>query len=273
MKVIISHDVDHLSAWEHWHDWILPKFIARTSLQLLAQVISLKQWASGIKSVLTNQWNNLEALMTFDLEQNIPATFFVGVSNGLGLSYSLQSAQQWVRYIQERGFDVGVHGIAYADAITIQREWQTFRIISGRDDFGIRMHYLRQNEQTLPLLQSVGYLFDATPAELSGVRKIGAMYVFPLHLMDVRILYRGITEKVTLSEAMAKTKANIQLAADLRLPYLTVLFHDIYFCASYPLWLDWYQWLIEYLKSNDMSFCNYQEAIYELQEQTGGALA
>ena len=29
IKVIISHDVDHITAWEHSKDLIIPKFVAR----------------------------------------------------------------------------------------------------------------------------------------------------------------------------------------------------------------------------------------------------
>ena len=41
MKVIISHDIDHITAREHLTDTIIPKFIIRNKIELLTGKIRL----------------------------------------------------------------------------------------------------------------------------------------------------------------------------------------------------------------------------------------
>jgi len=40
MKVIISHDIDHITVFEHKKDLILPEFILRSSVELLLGSVS-----------------------------------------------------------------------------------------------------------------------------------------------------------------------------------------------------------------------------------------
>lgn len=203
--------------------------------------------------------------MAFDQRQGIPATFFVGVSKGKGLSYSVANARTWIIHLLHNGFDVGVHGIAYDNFELMQREYRTFKAISGLDMFGIRMHYLRKNADTLQILEKIGYLFDSSVYEITGPKTIGQTWEFPLHIMDTRILYQGMTQPVSFAEARRRTTGIIQQVMALNLPYLTVLFHDHYYCDSYPLWQDWYEWLIKYLKDLGVSFCDYREAMREIR--------
>jgi hypothetical protein len=162
MKVIISHDVDHLTVCEHKTDLIIPKFIVRSSIELLIGSISLNEYVHRFKDFMKNKWNNISELIEFDREHNIPATFFFGVSNGLGLAYSLEDAKGYTNFVKISGFDVGVHGIAFDNFWDIKREFETFREISGESKFGIRMHYLRLGNNTLNYLSKIGYLFDAS---------------------------------------------------------------------------------------------------------------
>ncbi|MDP8205802.1 MAG: hypothetical protein P9L92_03985 [Candidatus Electryonea clarkiae] len=138
IKAIVSHDVDHLTTWEHYKDLIIPKYIIRNSIQLLSGGISLGEWTNMLGDLLSKEWNNIEEVMSFDKEHGVPSTFFLGVNNGLGLSYSVSSAEKWVARILANDFDVGVHGIAFDDLASIQREFQTFKTISGLHSFGIR---------------------------------------------------------------------------------------------------------------------------------------
>ncbi|MDP8205249.1 MAG: hypothetical protein P9L92_01190 [Candidatus Electryonea clarkiae] len=266
-KAIVSHDVDHLTIWEHYKDLIVPKYMARNCIQLFSGSISLSEWTDLMGDILSNEWNNIEEVMKFDKEHGVPSTFFIGVSNGLGLSYSLASARKWVNRILANGFDVGVHGIAFDDLATIQKEFQTFKSISGLQSFGIRMHYLRMNSNTLEYLDQTGYLFDSTIDELSYHRKLKNMYVFPLHIMDCNILYKGIAKSVCFSDAWNNTKAMINQIIDMDIAYLTINFHDRYFRRSHMEWKEWYIQLIEYLIDNGVKFMNYRDAIFELDQK------
>lgn len=157
MKVIISHDVDHITIFEHLtKDLIIPKFILRSSLELLWKNINFREYLLRFNDILKNKWNNIEKLMDFDEKMGIPSTFFVGVNNGLGMSYNLEQSEFWIRRIKERGFDVGVHGIAFDNFDEMQKEYLTFKELSGMDSFGIRMHYLRVGDETLKNLSKFG---------------------------------------------------------------------------------------------------------------------
>ena len=101
MKIIISHDVDHITVWEHKKDLIISKFIVRSFIEFGLGYISPVELKIRFKSLLENKWQNIEELMQFDKENEIPSTFFVGIVNGLGLSYSLKDAEFWIKRIQQ----------------------------------------------------------------------------------------------------------------------------------------------------------------------------
>ena len=99
MKIIISHDVDHITPWEHKKDLIIPKFIVRSFIEFGLRYISLFELRSRFKSLVENKWQNIEELMRFDRENEIPSTFFLAVNTGKGLSYSVDDAQLWIKRI------------------------------------------------------------------------------------------------------------------------------------------------------------------------------
>jgi hypothetical protein len=206
--------------------------------------------------------------MEFNARENIPATFFFGVSNGCNLSYSLANAAVWIRKVAGNGFDVGVHGIEFQNFDEIKQEYLSFREILGNGNFGIRMHYLRQVDNTFTWLGKSGYLFDSTlraTEEYHSPFRIDNMWEFPLHIMDGDILEHGSRYASTaLSRAKELTMQIIDKYDTLNTKYLTVLFHDRYFHDSFLTWRDWYIWIISYLKDSGFEFINYPAAIKEL---------
>jgi len=267
MKVIISHDVDHITVWEHKKDLIIPKFLARNSIELVNKSISGREYLLRLKDILNNKWQNIGELMKFDKQSGIPSTFFVGVNNGLGLSYSLESAKYWVKKILENGFDVGVHGIAYNNFNDMKKEFEIFKQISGLEKFGIRMHYLRNDTKTLELLSEIGYYFDSTLYKLDNPYKIGNLWEFPLYIMDGYVIIGKGNKWQTknIDEIMDDTKELIDRAFGSNIEYLTILFHDRYFSKSFNSWREWYVRTIEYLKHNKVEFVSYRDAIKELE--------
>jgi hypothetical protein len=266
MKVIVSHDVDHLSASEHGRDLMVPKFILRNVLDTLKGGTRPRELLLRCRDTLRGRWQNLDALMHFDSSRGIPATYFIAVENGLGLSYSLEKAKLCIAKVMHNGFDVGVHGIAFDSSQGIREEYRRFESLSGLKRFGIRMHYLRHTSRTLELLDEAGYTFDSSICALEAPRSIGNMVEFPLHIMDAHVLYDRRTHRTrTLSQAKELAKRLIGRAGDLDLPYLTLLFHDIYFCEAFGRWREWYCWTIEYLASNGIEFTSYRSALAELQ--------
>ncbi|MEW6668914.1 MAG: hypothetical protein AB1512_27205 [Thermodesulfobacteriota bacterium] len=270
MKVIISHDVDHLTVWEHRRDMIVPKFVVRSLIELGLGFISGREMRLRFQSIAANRWNRIEELMGFDRQHGIPATFFVGMSNGKGLSYGRALAGDWIRRILGQGFSVGVHGVAYDDYSAMAEEHDGFKRASGLPAFGVRMHYLRMAPGTHDLLGRIGYAFDSTEPAMKGPYKIGGMWEFPLHVMDGRILSGGGRwQDRHLAAAQSETKSIIELASDAGLGYFTLLFHDRYFCESFKTWKEWYIWFVEYCEENGLEFISYTGAIEEMVSRNG----
>ena len=184
MKIIISHDIDHLSVWEHRTDLIIPKAIIRNSLELTKGYITANEYKNRFRDIIQNNWQRIDELMDYNENNDIPATFFIGVNSGLGLSYTLEDARSWIGKIIKKGFDVGVHGIEYLNYSGMEKEFARFKSCSGLEQFGIRMHYLRNGENTLDFLEKLGYLFDTTIYKTGNPYKIGRMWEFPLQIMD-----------------------------------------------------------------------------------------
>ena len=268
MKVIISHDVDHITVCEHRNDLVLPKHIVRSFIELGAGYIAPSEFLQRLNNILKNQWQNLEALMKFNKKNNIPATFFIGVSKGKGLIYSLKDAEVWIKEIIRQGFDVGVHGITFNNIDDIKTEYITFRSLSGLENIGIRMHYLRHDESTLRFLDKTGYLFDTTIYEMKNPYKVGVLWEFPLHIMDGYIIERnGRWQNQNLKQCKQQTERIIEKAFENGINYFTILFHDRYFCDGFKTWQAWYIWLIQYLIDNKFKFISYREAINELMAE------
>ena len=73
MKIIISHDIDHLSVKEHiFKDLIIPKYIFWSLLEFLKGKINFSVFLKKITGLIKkNSWNNLEELLKFDKKNKI----------------------------------------------------------------------------------------------------------------------------------------------------------------------------------------------------------
>lgn len=266
MKVIISHDIDHLSVKEHFRDLLIPKFVVRSAIELLTKSISLKEFRRRSFDLLQNKWQNLNEIIEFDKKNGIPSTFFIGMSNGLGLSYQQSSGKFWSNLILLNGFDLGLHGIAFNDFEDMLKEYNDFKKITGLDNFGIRMHYLRRDENTIELIDKVGYCYDSGYFGFEPPVKEGKVWEFPLQIMDTYEFHAGRSwQSLSLSEVKKSTDNKIRLAEQHNLPYLNILMHDFYFSEAFSSFKDWYIWLIDRLKNGGYSFISFKEAIIELE--------
>lgn len=267
MKIIISHDVDHLKTSDHYmKDLIVEKIIVRALIQLLKHRISFHTFLHRCSIVFTNKMNNISELMEYDLKNGIPSVFFFGMNNGLGMSYSRKTALPYISLVKSKGFDVGVHGIEYVSEEGIKEEYNRFREIIGDSFFGIRNHYVRYDEETFLKMDSAGYLYDTTQfnktrTELVNPYKVRNMWEFPLHIMDAYICRHGDYKK-----DLEDTYRVIEEAKIKGITYLTILFHDDEFNESiYPEEYNWYIHLVEYIKKGGYEFISYRDAIKELE--------
>lgn len=267
MKIIISHDVDHLWATDHIKDLIVPKLLVRSAIHLLQGKISLNSYFWRICSCLPGKrWNRIPEILEFDKANNVPSTFFFGMANGLGLSYSLRKASRWVELVMKEGFDVGVHGINYTDIGVMAKEKERFSRISGLKSFGIRNHYVRYDQDTFKKMSEIGYLFDTSQfckknISLDDPHKIGIMWEFPLHVMDGYVLHPG-----KLDKAKQDIEFALESAIKQNKKFFTFLFHDyMYTAKQYPEEKSLYEWFVNHCKKLDLEFVNYRDAIKELE--------
>ncbi|MDA8156631.1 MAG: hypothetical protein M0Z52_09310 [Actinomycetota bacterium] len=267
MKIILSHDVDHISVWEHRKDMLIPKHIMRSAIEFSLNFITFSEVVKRLNDIIKNKWNNLDELIKYDKANDIPSTFFFGVRNGMLLTYPLSDVNYWATKVFREGLNAGVHGISFDDLTEIRKEYNSFAEITKKNKIGIRMHYLRSNKKTLANLAEAGYQFDSSLPILRAPFKISNLWEFPLHIMDGNILSRnGHWQDQTLEQAKIHTEKIISKGLKLDLKYLTILFHDRYFSDSFITWKKWYMWTIEYLQLNRFEFISFDDAVLELEK-------
>jgi hypothetical protein len=269
MKAIISHDIDHISVLEHTlKDAIIPKFMARMHIELLSGKISFREYMLRWTDFFKNKWQNIDELITYNNINNIPSSFFIAVNKGIGLNYSNRAALLWIQQMQLRNCEINIHGIEFEKQELINAEFDLFKDLTKNINFGIRMHYVRNSDQTFNMLDKAGYRFDSTEFSFKDPYKIGNMWEFPFQIMDGWVIENGKKwQSINLKQAKETTIKIIDKAEKENLKYLGIDFHDRYFSHSFETWLNWYMWLVEYLKSNKIQFINYDTAINDLEKK------
>lgn len=266
MKIIISHDVDHLYPSEHFFkDLIFPKLWVRSFAELLKGEISFVCFLHRLLSIFSTRLHRIPEIVDFNKKHGVSSTFFFGVANGLGMSYHYKKAEKWIKFVLENGMDVGVHGIDFENTGNMRAEFERFKQVSGLSDFGMRMHYVRYDSETFRKLDEIGYLYDCSEfnkkeIEPKNTYKIGNMWEFPLHIMDGYILKNG-----QLDMAIATTEKIIKNAEKEGVEYFSFLFHDSsYNEKTYPLKKKYYEWFVDFCKKNNYNFISYKSAVKEL---------
>ena len=265
-RIIISHDVDHLSPMEHYRDLIVPKFVARAFLERYKNHIDTRELAERLLDIPRLRWNFVRELADYDRQQGIRSHFFFGVNKGLGLVYEAHRAGKYIDYIEKAGHIAGIHGIARDTLENIRAEREKFEQVHKRRCIGIRMHYLYPDEKILPLLEQAGYRYDSSLRGDGSVRQMGHLVHFPLHVMDGDILMRPGTryQSVSLEEALQTTRERLSRLIDGKTDYISLLFHDRYFSPAHSRWQDWYMGMIEWINSQHIATTDYETALDEL---------
>lgn len=265
MKVIISHDVDHLKPSEHLKSNFIIKFVMRNLIEKKTGNITISEFFTRLKSIYRNKWQNLNELISYDSVNNIPSTFFIGVSQGRYLEYKFDKADEWIKIIRDNTFSVGVHGIAYDNLEEIKNEYQKFKNLNI-GEFGIRIHYLKQAYNTLQYLEETGYKYDSSTIAFCSPYKCESMWEFPLQIMDSYIFCKkNLWQDRSLDDAKNYTLGILEQCIQSDLKYINVLFHDFYFSEAFSAWQNWYMWLIQYLKLSGFEFIDYAHALSELE--------
>lgn len=256
MKIILSHDIDHLQGTEHWRDRYWPGVWYRGVKAVASRKI-------GFNTFCKRAWpfqrlERIKEVLAIDRSVGAHSTFFVGVHRGLRLSYSRAAIKPYLDYLLAQDVPVGIHGMAYDDLGRMKREYQAFQQVAGTTPVGIRNHYLRQAESTLSDMSDIGYPFDSTTYALQAPYKVNGMWEFPISLMDVSL---GID--TSLQETKDQSLRIYHQAIEKKLPYFVLNMHDNYFSAAYPAMKEWYEWMLDYL-ADKHDFVSFKGAINEL---------
>ena len=264
MKIIVSHDVDHLYGSDHYKDLIYPKLWVRETLSFLKHDITYSQWWRRLLGIFSRERNYIRQLMKYDEGNGIPSSFYFGMDNILGMSYKYTKALPYIKMLQSHGFEVGIHGVSFDNEEQMKIEFSRFEETVGVYPTGIRMHYVRYDDSTFEKLSKCGYIYDTTEfiksegTCLKAPYKVGNMWEFPLCLMDGYLPKRP--------EGKRETSVRLLKLAEAKgLPYFSILFHDFQFCEGYAYERDWYIWFTKYLKEQGYTFISYLDAVKEME--------
>lgn len=267
MKIIVSHDVDHISTYEHMSDIVVPKYIGRAGVELLRGRIGLGQFAIRMLEMLEGKWNFIRELAAFDAQAGIKSTFFFAVGNGMGLAYQPETAREMLHEVIAAGHEVGIHGIARDTLEKIRAERLRFEEIYGVPCRGQRMHYLHPDPALLDNLSAAGYAYDSSLRGDGSVLKRTGIWSFPVHLMDSDVMFGGRRyQNTSAREAINFTRNRIEGLAESGVDYMSLLFHDRYFSPGHKAWCEWYCETLDWLISQGCSFYTYEQAVKEMQQ-------
>lgn len=268
MKIIVSHDVDHLSSYEHARDLVVPKYVARALLEVGKGRIGGREFAIRMSETAGGRWNHLHALAEWDAAQGIRSTFFFAVAKGMGLTYRPQAARPLVDAVRAAGHDVAIHGIERGDVTALRAERLAFETAYGLQCRGMRMHYLHPDASLLARLAEAGYAWDSSLRGDGPVHDVGPLQAFPVHLMDGDIMLAGRRHQgVDSATALERTQRLLLHLAETGVDYASLLFHDRYFSEGHRSWRDWYCGTLAWARAQGFGFCSYEEA---LAERTAG---
>lgn len=258
MKIILSHDVDHLYSLEHRKDLFWVGLVKRSLASLISSKISASEFIYRVNPI--QRLERIDEVLDFGKRYNALPTFFFATRKGLSLSYDNNESVKFIKRLQGQNIPVGLHGMAYNDFKLMKEEVDMFTDMTGLKPVGIRNHYLRRDDSTLNLMDKLGYSFDSTEYIISNPYKIGNMWEIPISLMDVTL---GIDS--SKKQKQSKTLEIYNKALDKKINYFVINFHDLYFSESYKSMKNWYEWLVTFL-SDKHEFIDFKTAISELNE-------
>lgn len=258
MKIILSHDVDHLFLTEHWIDRFIPGLVLKSLRSLLNGDLSIK----GFFRRFSYRLHRIPELIEFNKSHGAPTNFFFGMDNGLSLSYNYKKAAPIIQTLQEDGHFIGTHGMAYDVKKPMLEEKRRLDSILGIKVIGIRNHYLRQSSNTKRFMAQLGYLFDSTDRGLFDPKEKEGILSIPISVMDVDVIRPGVSADASLKS----TLVILDEAVEKNLKYFVINFHDLYFDpVSYPTFYHWYTELVKECQARGFKFTDFNSVLEELQ--------
>jgi len=257
LRIIVSHDIDHLFWHDHLFDTWWPGLYLRTIRQIVRGDI---KYTVALRRLVTGKTlHNIPALCDYLVENEIKSTFFIGTGKGLNLSYSYKKAGPILDLIIKSGFEVGLHAIAYNDINRLTEEVKRFVEIAGFEPEGVRTHYLRFDQSTHEVMSQSGFKFDSSEYKVDHPQLRHNLWSVPISMMDVRVVQ--VNDEKNLQAAKKRTFEILKSAHEAEIPFLVINFHDYFFSSAYPWHMAWFKWLISELKTEKYEFISFKDAV------------
>jgi len=262
MKIILSHDIDHLYWYEHYFkDLYLPGTLLRNTKGFVAGKLELQLYLKRLKC--WGRIHRIPELIKYFNQENIKSNFFFGMDNALHLSYNYKQTKPFIQELLKEGHLVGVHGIAFKEKNQIEIENKRFKELSNINPYGIRTHYLRLSGYSHNLFDQQGYKFDSSIDSIMHPFRINNMWEIPISIMDA-----SLVEHAQLNQDINIWKKNtlkrLEIAKENNLAYFVINFHDTYFSDAFPVIKEWFLWLVDSLKGEKYEFITFNQAVEEL---------
>jgi hypothetical protein len=178
-----------------------------------------KNWVAAVKLPLVHLglakdcWSDLDQYLL--IEEGTPSSFFVIPFEGRpgrtkqgtapmarAARYGAADISDQLRKLMSAGCEIGVHGIdAWLDKSGASDELEEIRRVTGRQEIGVRMHWLYFDEQSPLTLERAGASYDSTvgynetigyrSGTTQAYRPLGASHLIelPLHVMDTALFF------------------------------------------------------------------------------------
>lgn len=292
--VSLTHDIDFIGIRRHLFDHTMFGFLLRSTVGALKDVARgkipvsrlLRIWWAVLKlpfvylGLAKDFWLPFPWLM--EVEKNLPSTYyFIPFKGRAGdklagkdasrraCAYDVSEIPEWTKALREAGCEIGVHGIdAWHDAARGRDEIARVTAVTGNKKPGIRMHWLKWNDDSYRVLEEAGYSYDSTSGynEAVGFRN-GTAQVFrplgrrellemPMHIQDGALFYPG---RMDLNESRAWELCE-QVITSIRRAggVATLLWHDRSHGPE-RFWGEFYARLVGKLRGMNVWFASGQQ--------------
>ena len=292
--VSLTHDIDFIGIRRHFCDHTMFGFLLRSTVGALKDVARgkipvsrlLRIWWAVLKlpfvylGMAKDFWLPFPWLM--EVEKNLPATYyFIPFKGRAGdrltgkdaprraCAYDISDIPEWTKALQDAGCEIGVHGIdSWHDAAKGRDEIARVTAVTGNKKPGIRMHWLKWNDDSYRVLEEAGYSYDSTSGynEAVGFRN-GTAQVFrplgrsellemPMHIQDGALFYPG---RMDLNESRAWELCERVIASIQRIGGVaTLLWHDRSHGPE-RFWGEFYALLVGKLRGMNVWFASGQQ--------------
>lgn len=244
----MTHDIDHIRVGEHYtRDLFLFRLLAVSGLEMIKGKRSLKSMAQLKLGLLKkDNWDHFKEWIMLEKKYRMNSTWFFAVTRGKSLSYNHNEIEPIVHLLKKKGFDLGLHGQAADDEVSIRREFELFKKIVGEYPKGIRMHYLNLNKESLGFLSDI-YCYDSSLMvdKLEPPKKTLRMLEIPIHIMDT-YLFSPLKMNLSLEDAKKYTRQMLNKAK--RQKRIVVFdIHPHHISPLFPRHKAYIYWLYEHI--------------------------